>query len=54
MTQPSRFAISLEDLEQGVRVPVAEQREEQPDDTDLHTEQPWDEERRQARLAGGA
>jgi hypothetical protein len=54
MTQPNRFAISLEALEDGVRVPVSEQVEVQPDDTDLHTERPWEDERRQVQLAGGA
>jgi hypothetical protein len=51
---PSRYAIPLEQLEDGVRVPVAQLVEELPDDTDLHTSRRWDEERRQARLAGGA
>jgi hypothetical protein len=53
-TPPSRYAIPLAELERGVRVGVDDQVEELPDDTDLHTSQRWDEERRQARLAGGA
>jgi hypothetical protein len=51
---PSRYKITLDALERGIHVPVAEQTEEQPETESHPSAWAWDEERRQARLAGGA
>ena len=49
-----RFDVALEDLERGVNVPAQEQTEELPESEPHPSSWAWDEERRQARLAGGA
>jgi hypothetical protein len=51
---PSRYKTTLDALESAVHVPVAEQTEEQPEREIHPSAWAWDEERRQARLAGGA
>lgn len=49
-----RFDVTLEDLERSVHVPPQEQTEETPECEPHPSAWAWDEERRQARLAGGA
>ena len=48
------YAVSLEALERQSHVPVEEQIEEVPDGSNSDSAWAWEEERRQARLAGGA
>src|SRR5947209_4323331 len=52
--EPSRFKTSLEALERAAHVPTKQQVEAQPDADTTPSDWAWDEERRQARLAGGA
>lgn len=49
-----RFAVTLDDLERSARVPKEGQTEETPEAEPHASAWAWDEERRQARLAGGA
>jgi hypothetical protein len=51
---PNRFKRTLEALERAAHVPTDAQVEEQPDTETNPSAWAWDEERRQARLAGGA
>lgn len=51
---PSRYAVALEGLERDVRVPFDEQVTERAANPAVVPATAWDEERRQARLAGGA
>ena len=46
--------MTLAQLERAAHVPVEQQTEEQPEDGLPLSDWAWDEERRQARLAGGA
>jgi hypothetical protein len=48
------YAVSLEALERQSHVPVEERIEEVPDGSNSDSAWAWEEERRQARLAGGA
>jgi hypothetical protein len=50
----SPFKKPLAELENAAHVPVSDQTEEQPDTDTPSSAWAWDEERRQARLAGGA
>ena len=52
--EPNRHKITLDQLERTVRVPVEDQVIEQPAEPNDAVESPWDKERRQLRLAGGA
>jgi hypothetical protein len=52
--QPSKYALTLEQLESQVRVRFEDQVTEQPGDAGADRETRWDEQRRQLRLAGGA
>lgn len=49
-----RFDVPLEVLERSAHVPSDQQTEEQPERESDSSAWAWDEERRQARLAGGA
>jgi hypothetical protein len=49
-----RFDVTLEALERSAHVPPNEQTEETPEVASHPSGWAWDEERRQARLAGGA
>jgi hypothetical protein len=51
---PSRYRVTLDQLERTVRVPVEDQVIERPTDPIAAGESDWDHERRQLRLAGGA
>ena len=51
---PSRYKVTLDELERTVRVPVEDHVIEQPADPMVAGESDWDIERRQLRLAGGA
>lgn len=46
--------MTLDDLQRSARVPTEEQTEETPEAETHASAWAWDEERRQARLAGGA
>jgi hypothetical protein len=48
------YAVSLDELESTVRVPVEDQTTEQPSEPPDVTDGDWLDQRRQARLAGGA
>ena len=50
----SRFTTTLAELERAAHVPVADQTEEQPEAEPQSPDLAWDEQQRQARLAGGA
>jgi hypothetical protein len=50
----SRFAVPLEALEREARVPLDDQITEGADTPGRDSGWAWDEERRQAQLAGGA
>jgi hypothetical protein len=50
----SRFAVPLQALEREARIPLDEQITEASDAPGRATGWAWDEERRQAQLAGGA
>ena len=50
----ARFEVSLEYLERSAHVPPQHQTEERPQSKPHPSAWAWDEERRQARLAGGA
>jgi hypothetical protein len=52
--RPSRYAVALESLELDVRVPFDEQVMERAASPAVVPASAWDEQRRQARLAGGA
>ena len=49
-----RFQVTLDALERSAHVPRHEQIEETPEREPQSSAWAWDEERRQARLAGGA
>jgi hypothetical protein len=49
-----RFDVTLAALERSAHVSAQEQREEKPESALPSAAWAWDEERRQARLAGGA
>ena len=51
--EPSRYKVTLDQLERSVHVPVEDQIIEQPADPTAAGESDWDNERR-LRLAGGA
>lgn len=51
---PRRFDVALDDLERSARVPTEDQTEEAPAPESHPSAWAWDEQRRQARLAGGA
>jgi hypothetical protein len=48
-----RFAVTLDDLVNEVRVPLEDQLTEQPSGGTAEDGSTWDEERRQLRLGGG-
>jgi hypothetical protein len=52
--EPSRYGIPLERVEHAARVPLEEQVIEQAANPAALPASDWDEDRRQARLAGGA
>lgn len=49
-----RFKVTLDALERSARVPPQEQTQDVPEREQQASAWAWDEERRQARLAGGA
>jgi hypothetical protein len=54
-TEPeNKYAVTLDDLEAAVRVPLEDQASEQPSDPPDLTDAEQLDERRQLRLAGGA
>ena len=52
--EPKPYETTMAELESTAHVPADQQTEEQPGADSPSSEWAWDEERRQARLAGGA
>jgi hypothetical protein len=50
----SPYAVSLDELEREVHVPVEDQSTEQPTGAAGETSSDWEQTRRETRLAGGA